>query len=710
MATPLTSGDDHAAARLAAGWSAALHGTSYAAMSLAPLSGFLHGLAERVVAEQRTRTGDRAAVAAVGRDLVEAHFTEPATLESVLDVLGRELGAAAATPEQVAHALWVQATVATGYHTAMLARARDEQERITASALEARAAAERGRWSSEARFEAVFASASLGIGVARVDGTIVEVNEALCAMFGLPAEHFVGGSMYDFVDPDQRPEHEGLLRRMVAGELDTVRVSSNHVRSTGEPLHAEAALSLVRAPDGAPRFLLAILVDLTERRAMENRLRHEAEHDPLTQLPNRTLFYARLEAALAAGEPPVGLCFLDLDGFKGVNDTLGHTVGDELLRVVARRLEAELGRSGHLVARLGGDEFVVLVDLAAEPLEAVAERAIASVRRPVVIDGRELRISTSVGVVAGTDAGAPRTAVELIRAADTTLRRAKQEGRDRFALFDPERHRRHIERSTRSARMAEALTRGEFEVLYQPLVRLGDRRMTGVEALVRWRCDGALLGPDEFVPLAERSGLIVPLGRWVLEHACHQAAAWRTGLGPGAPAAPLLLSVNLATRQVLEPGLVDDITRVLATSGWPADALQLELTETDAMATAGVPLDVLRELADLGIRIAIDDFGTGYSNLAYLRDLPVHVLKLAGSFVTGRPGSGAEIDAAVLAHVVRLAHTLGLTVIAEHVETDEQERRLTALGCDTGQGWLFGHPTDAATIAERLRAERRPPP
>ena len=702
-ATPGTDGDP-VAARLAAGWAAALHGSSYAAMNLAPLSGFLLHLAQQVAHEVRTGGArDRAALRAIGRELVEAHFTGPTTLDAVLDVLRRELAPTADTPERVGHALWVQATLAAGYHDAMLDRVREEQERITASALGARVAAERARWASEARFAAVFASAPVGIGVAHVDGTVVEVNDALCRMFGLRRGEFLGRTIYDFVDPDREPEHVALLARMVAGGIDHERVAKSYVRATGETFHTELALSLVREPDGEPRFLLAMVVDLSERHALEDRHRHVAEHDPLTGLPNRTVFYRRLEAALAAGTPPVGLCFLDLDGFKGVNDTLGHTVGDELLRTVAGRLGTELGAAGHLVARLGGDEFVVLVADAGQGLVAIAEQAVALVRRPVRIDGRDLRISTSVGVVGSGDPGAPRTAAGLMKAADTTLRRAKEEGRDRHARFDAELHRTHIERSTRSARMAGALDRGEFELLYQPLVRLSDRRMTGVEALLRWRCDGRLLSPDEFVPLAEESGLIVPLGRWVLEHACRQASAWRSRSGPA-----LLLSVNLAARQVLEPGLVEDVARILDETGWPAEALQLELTETDAMATSGEPLEVLRALARLGVRIAIDDFGTGYSNLAYLRDLPVHVLKLAGPFVSGREGSpgvgGDEVDAAVLAHVVRLAHTLGLAVIAEHVETAEQEERLRVLGCDAGQGWLFGHPVPADAITERLAA------
>ena len=711
-------GDAAAAARLAARWAAALHGTSHSAMSIVPLTGFLHELAARTARARHGGPDARAELLGVGRELVAAHFTEPGTLERVLDVLRLELGGElggepGGDPRSAADVdavMRVLATVAVGYTDAVRSRTRDEQERITTSALDARAAAERARWTSEARYAAVFSEAPVGIGVAEMDGSIIEVNRTLCDMFGLPPAAFTTRNMYEFVDAESEQVPFDLLQRMVAGGLDHVRTPKTYERVTGERLHTELALSLVRDPDGSPRYVVAMVLDLTDRRALEDRLRHQAEHDPLTGLPNRTLFFSRLDAALATGCPDVGVCFLDLDGFKGVNDTLGHPVGDALLRVVARRLAAALEPDGHLVARMGGDEFVVLTRGAPDDLGRVAEQVIGAVRGPVPLDGRELTISASVGVVSAGDAGAPRATAELMQAADTTLRRAKRDGRDRWARFDAAHHRRDIALSTRSARMADALARGEFEVRYQPLVRLADGRTTGVEALVRWRTEDGLLGPDEFVPLAEQSGLIVPLGRWVLEESCRRAAEWRDALaGLGAAGdAPLFVSVNLAARQVREPGLVDSVRRVLDETGWPATALQLEVTETDAMATAGEPLEVLHALSALGITLAIDDFGTGYSNLAYLRDLPVQVLKLAGPFITGRAGSagvaGDEVDAAVLAHVVRLAHTLGLTVTAEHVETVEQVERLRALGCDTGQGYLFGRPVEADAVIELLRA------
>jgi EAL domain-containing protein (putative c-di-GMP-specific phosphodiesterase class I) len=336
-------------------------------------------------------------------------------------------------------------------------------------------------------------------------------------------------------------------------------------------------------------------------------------------------------------------------------------------------------------------------------------------------------VSASVGVAAQGDGGSG--SADLMKAADTTLQWAKKDGRNRMARFDAERHRAAVARFELSARMPGALEAGEFVVDYQPLVRLADERVVGVEALVRWQQpDGDRVGPDVFIPVAEETGLIVPLGRWVLAETCRQAVRWRAEN----PGTELFVSVNVAARQVREPGIVEDVACILADTGWPAHALQLELTESDLMGTTAEPLEALHTLAAMGVRIAIDDFGTGYSNLAYLRTLPVHGLKLAGPFVTGRlpapdgtPSSNItgsnitrsnitcgdildsdnsdEVDLEVLALLIELAHTLGLSVTAEVVETSVQMERLRKLGCDTGQGWYFAPAVAASAVPALLR-------
>ncbi|MEU8297205.1 bifunctional diguanylate cyclase/phosphodiesterase [Micromonospora sp. NPDC048909] len=438
-------------------------------------------------------------------------------------------------------------------------------------------------------------------------------------------------------------------------------------------------------------------------RASEARFRHQATHDPLTDLPNRTLFTERLTAALnepGRGAERIGLCFLDLDRFKVVNDSLGHHIGDRLLTRVAERLRRAL--DGHLVARLGGDEFVVLVERTGgtDDVVAVAEAALAAVSEPAVVDGHELSVTASIGIVEHQIAGS--TPGDLMRAADSTLHWAKAAGGARWAVYDADRNRRELARYALSAAIPAALERGEFYLDYQPLTSLRDGTLLGVEALVRWRHpELGVLHPDSFIGLAEETGLIVPLGAWVLAEACREAERWsaRGGLAP-------FVSVNLAVRQVHRPGLVQEVRGLLQRTGLPPERLQLEITESTMMSTTGEPVRALRVLADLGVRIAIDDFGTGYSNLAYLRDLPVTELKVAGEFVAGLRVPAVEpanrTDERILASLVSLAHALDLTVTAEGVETVGQAERLRAIGCDAGQGWHFGRPAPAERILERI--------
>ncbi|MEU7997148.1 bifunctional diguanylate cyclase/phosphodiesterase [Micromonospora sp. NPDC049060] len=435
-------------------------------------------------------------------------------------------------------------------------------------------------------------------------------------------------------------------------------------------------------------------------RSSEARFRHQATHDPLTDLPNRTLLTERLSAAIdspAGGSARLGVCFLDLDRFKVVNDSHGHQVGDGLLVAVADRLRLAL--DGHLVARLGGDEFVVLVEgtTGTDDAVAVAETALAAVREPVLVDGHELSVSASIGIVerevAGTSPG------DLMRAADSTLHWAKAAGGARWALYDADRDRQDLARYALSAAIPAALERGEFYLDFQPLTSLRDGRVLGMEALVRWRHpELGVLRPDSFIGLAEETGLIVPLGGWVLAEACRQAESWAVGTGP----APFV-SVNLAVRQVRRAGLVQEVRALLRHTGLSPERLQLEITESTMMSTAEEPVRALRVLADLGVRIAIDDFGTGYCNLAYLRDLPVTELKVAGEFVAGLRAPEARADERILASLVSLAHALDLTVTAEGVETAGQAERLRAIDCDAGQGWHFGRPDSAERVLARLR-------
>ncbi|MET0188420.1 MAG: EAL domain-containing protein, partial [Pseudonocardia sediminis] len=597
-------------------------GARYLARPMGELRTLIGSLADRLLASALAERFDPEDARRVGRALVDAHLTEPAVLEGTHLVLGECLADAADTPGRLRRLLALQGALGRGYADALRRRTLTEHEAITTAALDARTTADEARWASEARFSAVFDAATVGIIVFALDGTSIEANSAACEMVGHTAEELSAMTVADFVPPRQDPAFWADLPRLADGTLDRITVERPYQRPDGRRIWVDAVVSAVRDTDGHPRYLLAMVNEITERMELQQRLTYQAQHDPLTGLPNRSLFFERLRTSMRrvrddGSGPRPGVCYLDLDGFKVVNDTLGHHTGDRLLQAVADRLRDALAPCGHLVARMGGDEFVVLVERSEDgaELEDVASVALETVRRPVRIDSHDVAISASIGVVRHEGDAGPE---ELMKAADTTLYSAKHAGRGRYAVFDQERHRSDVLRFELSSQMPEALRRDDFRVVYQPLVRLADERTVGVEALVRWqRPDGELIGPDRFIPLAEETGLVIPLGRRVLDEACRQARAWRDA------GHELVVSVNVAARQMSENDLVGDIRTVLAEYDMPPELLQLELTERDLMGTPGRPAAALKELAAMGVQIAIDDFGTGYSNLSYLRQLPV---------------------------------------------------------------------------------------
>jgi diguanylate cyclase (GGDEF)-like protein len=435
-------------------------------------------------------------------------------------------------------------------------------------------------------------------------------------------------------------------------------------------------------------------------RTSEARYRHLALHDWLTGLGNRRLVARRLAAVFGGSAARIGVCLFDLDGFKVVNDTLGHELGDRLLVTVAERLQHSVHGNDCVVARLGSDEFVILVEgsTGVDQVIDIARGALSEIAAPIDVDGRDLVPSASVGIVERAVDGAD--AADLMRAADITMRRAKRDGPGCWAVYDDEHNTRDLRLSQLAVALPTALDRQEFAIDYQPLTALRDGAILGYEALIRWHHPTlGTLGPDWFIPLAEQVGIIVRLGRRVMERACHDASQWSR---PGASAP--FVSVNLAARQIQHPGLLDDVTTSLDAAGLPPHQLQLEITESAMMGTDDVAVAGLRRLAQTGVRIAIDDFGTGYSNLAYLRTLPVTELKLDGSFVQGLRSADRPdpTDEQIVAALVKLGHGLGLTVTAEGVETAIQADRLRLIGCDAGQGWHFGHPLP---LQEHLRAD-----
>ncbi|WP_340378807.1 EAL domain-containing protein [Streptomyces sp. SS7] len=565
-------------------------------------------------------------------------------------------------------------------------------------------------------YRSVFAAAPLAMALVDREGQVVDANQALGELLGGDGANLVGRVAADLLDlaSDARTWH--AYREVLRGRQAKLRCTRRLKHPDGRTLWAQVTVAPL--DEGGPPGVLLSVADVSDRRDLQARLRHLQMHDPVTRLPNRTLFFERVSAALEAesyeqsGTGRIGLCYLDLDGFKAVNDTLGHRVGDRLLATVAERLTQCAKDAGQnrpsepLVARLGGDEFALLVEdsTGTEQLADLAESVLKALQAPFDLAGQRMNVSASIGVVERHAAGT--TATALMQAADTTLYWAKVDGKDRWTLFDPERNAHLMTSQALASTLRPAIERGEFRLEYQPLVGMSDGRLRGVEALVRW--DHPRFGslpPNRFVALAEEDGSIVPLGRWILATACRQARAWQLDR-PEEP--PLFVSVNVAVRQVWDSDLVADVAEILAETGLPPHLLQLELTESAVMGSAGRPLQALQALSDMGVHIAIDDFGTGYSNLAYLSRLPVSVLKLDGSFVRGfqYEGTGAApnpADEVVVEAMIDLAHRLGLTVTAECVETAAQANRLRSIGCDTGQGWLYSRAVSPDRISE-LRA------
>ncbi|ULR50883.1 putative bifunctional diguanylate cyclase/phosphodiesterase [Streptomyces deccanensis] len=592
---------------------------------------------------------------------------------------------------------------------------------------------------------AAFSLAPLAMAVVDRDGLVVTANGAMGTLLGTGSEPLVGRVAADLVDltSDTRTWH--AYREVLRGRQARLRCTRRLKQPDGTWLWVQ--VSVAPLPEEERAVLLSV-TDISANRQLQARLRHLQMHDPVTRLPNRTLFFEQLSAALEreaydeAGTGRIGLVYLDLDGFKAVNDTLGHRVGDRLLTAVAERLTrcadeaARLRTAGTaagapLVARLGGDEFALLVEdsTGTEQLADLADSVLKALQAPFDLAGQRLSVSASIGVVERQSAST--TATGLMQAADTTLYWAKADGKARWTLFDPERNAHRMTRQALSSTLRAAVGRGEFVLEYQPLVGMAEGEVRGVEALVRWHHPQfGLLTPNRFISLAEEDGSIVQLGRWILATACRQARRWQID---HPERAPIFVSVNVAVRQVWDSDLVADVAEILAETGLAPHLLQLELTESALMGSAGRPLQALKALSDMGVRIAIDDFGTGYSNLAYLSRLPVSVLKLDGAFVRGFQyedgeedggpgGAGAAAtagevgdagqpnpaDEIIVEALVQLAHRLGLSVTAEGVETDAQASRLRRLGCDTGQGWLYSRAVSPERIAELLGAAACP--
>jgi diguanylate cyclase (GGDEF)-like protein/PAS domain S-box-containing protein len=549
---------------------------------------------------------------------------------------------------------------------------------------------------TSARFRLAFESGVSGMALVAPDGRYLQVNRALCEITGYREEDLLGFTFQAITHPDDLAADVDHQRALLEGAVDVYETEKRYLHREGREIWVQLGVTAVRAEDGCVRYFITQVHDVTARKRFEDELAHRALHDPLTGLPNRALFVDRLTHALIRlrrHPDALAILFVDLDRFKLVNDGMGHRVGDAVLIEAASRL-SQAARAADTVSRFGGDEFTILCDNAnEETARLVAERALDAFAEPFVHDGREFHLSASVGIRVNDLASAVPDS--LLRDADVALYAAKEHGRARYEVFRADDALPDTDRLATEQALRTALRNRELCLHYQPEIDLATNRIVAVEALVRWQHpDRGLVPPGEFIPVAEESGLIVEMGEWVLREACSQLASWRTA---GVVDDHVRVAVNVSARQLCDPEWPATVASALADTELEPSMVCLEITESAVIRDPQVALANLRIVKGQGILIALDDFGVGFSSLSQIRDLPpVDVIKVDRSFTAGLGRS--DSDGAVVAAVLSLARSLGLTAIAEGVETAEQLGLLRDLGCAVGQGFYFARPQPAEDV------------
>lgn len=545
-----------------------------------------------------------------------------------------------------------------------------------------------------------------GVGIAVVDsqGRCLDMNACFCELVGFSKNEMLGRNLHDLL-PFDDAEGEMGLRRLLEGDIAVYRQEQRFLHSDGHPVWVLFSASAVPDTSGSTGSFVAYVQDISELKKSQIELEHRLLHDPLTGLPNRDLFADRLRVALARlsrHRSMVAVMFLDMDGFKTINDSLGYEAGDRVLQASAARLLEAL-RPGDTAARFGGDEFTILCEEVdhVRDVVSIAQRIQTSLTRPLSLDGREIFVSPSIGIAVTTNS--KESPQSLIRDADTAMYHAKEGGTGRYQLFEQLFHHRAKQRLDTYSALHRAVEQDQLELWFQPQIRLDTGQIYGVEALVRWRHpDRGLLSPQQFIELAEETGLISAVGEWVLRESCSQAVSWAHEF-PDRPR--LMTAVNLSARQLARSNLPELIEDVLVSSGADPSRLLLEITESALIGDAETAALSMDRLRSLGVALGIDDFGTGFASLTYLKKLPVDVLKVHGSFVQGLEHNHG--DRAIVRAVVDLGENLRLKVVAEGVETGRQLSRLRAIGFNLAQGFYFARPQPAGDISRLLELDPR---
>ncbi|MGH9019556.1 MAG: putative bifunctional diguanylate cyclase/phosphodiesterase, partial [Acidimicrobiales bacterium] len=573
----------------------------------------------------------------------------------------------------------------------LLQRLNDQSVALTSSLLQTE--------SVEQRFRLAFEDNMAPMLFTDLHDRVFAANDAFCQMIGFSRDELLGQGSGPFTHPDDVGITEDSFRRVHEGDVDQSSYVKRYVRKDGRVITVEVLRSLARDTDGRPLYHVISERDITDERTLAAQLSDQALHDSLTGLANRALFIDRLAQAHARVEREGGLCavlLLDLDDFKGVNDSLGHVAGDHLLIEIARRLE-HVTRSTDTLSRFGGDEFLYLAEglTSPEDAELVATRLLGSLTESFTISGTRIEQRASIGVVVSN--GLRETQTEFIQDADVALYEAKRSGKGHFVVFTPTMQQRAAGDFTLAQELRHALQSNQLAMHYQPVLDLSSTTIVGFEALMRWRHpERGWVSPSVFIPIAEQSDLIVDLGYFALRESVAAAATWATP--PGRE--PLFVTVNFSARQFYDPHLVEVIEALLHDTGFPSSRLVIELTESTTLADVTESQLLLTLLGALGLSVALDDFGTGFSSLSYLAKLHPQIIKIDQSFVsptTDSPGNDALLEA-----IMTLGHRLGMTMLAEGIETTRQLERLRAIGCELGQGFLWSEAVPGSEVSGLL--------